>query len=66
MPDNVYKIRKVFNQIKIHLLSFRYTSLDVTANTMLLIIKCIVYNILKLLQVFIINISHMAIGDVNS
>ena len=52
----------MFNPIKICLLSFRYTSLDVTANTMLLLMyeKCTVYNIRKILQVFKINISHLA------
>jgi hypothetical protein len=65
IPDKVYKIGKVFNPVKIYLLSFGYISLDVTANTMLLLMyeKCIVYNIRKLLQVFKINTSHLAIGE---
>jgi hypothetical protein len=44
MPDNVYKIGKAFNSIKIYLLSLRYTSLDVT-NTVLLLMYEKVYGV---------------------
>lgn len=55
----------MFNPIKIDLLSFGYTSLAVTVNTMLLLMyeKCIVYNIRKASQVIKIKISHLAIGE---